>query len=630
MDPSQADSREHQRQAIDAKIKSFQESIQELKYRRNTLAPISFLPIEVIESIFSYLRVPTSTLSTFTPGERPEKRDPLSWLRVAHVCHQWREIALNQALFWSHVDFANVSWASAAEILSRAKNAPLYLEARVPQSRWNNIEFSRFQKELQRRTSHIRHLGISTIYPHLYKTLEGLVSPAPILENLTLATEEYCPRPYSLPDSLFNGVTPKLTQLRLHNCDISWKSQILRGLTHLEIRSPTRSARPELAVWLDSLEEMLQLKTLIVHSASPIAPLDASPSFHVKRTTKLPSLTRLDISASLRDCALALAHLDLPALAHLSVATRSHAWAGDDLEVLLPYVTLHSHGSQDTQPLQNMFIYASSMRVDMLAWTVPDIDFDVRDSSVILDTMLSARVSLSITNKHWFSIFNINTKIFEVVLAALPLDSLVSLTAPDHTHFGKQFWRCHAQRWCLLRYVRLGVLAALEFREIVLDSNEEHERSLFPSLIKLALVDSLSTLTGQLIPNLCDILKKRVEQGVPLKVVDMRACDVPDHTALEQLRELGAAVLCPTDERSEPRKPSFAACYSRVRDPLVQDNSDLLDSNVDEDSDDGSEEGGDSDMHDFDDGFDDMLDHTFLTEEYYEGVDDVDFYYDTI
>ena len=35
-------------------------------------------------------------------------------------------------------------------------------------------------------------------------------------------------------------------------------------------------------------------------------------------------------------------------------------------------------------------------------------------------------------------------------------------------------------------------------------------------------------------------------------------------------------------------------------------------------------------MHDFDDGFDDMFDHTFLTEEYYEGVDDVDFYYDTI
>ena len=54
MDPSQADSREHQRQAIDAKIKSFEESIQQLRYRRNALAPISFLPIEVIEHILLF------------------------------------------------------------------------------------------------------------------------------------------------------------------------------------------------------------------------------------------------------------------------------------------------------------------------------------------------------------------------------------------------------------------------------------------------------------------------------------------------------------------------------------------------------------------------------------------------
>ena len=74
MDPSKAVSREHRRQAIDAKIKSFEEYIQELKYRRNALAPISFLPIEVIESIFSSLRVPISTLSAFTPekGQRSE------------------------------------------------------------------------------------------------------------------------------------------------------------------------------------------------------------------------------------------------------------------------------------------------------------------------------------------------------------------------------------------------------------------------------------------------------------------------------------------------------------------------------------------------------------------------------
>ena len=624
MDPSQADSREHQRQAIDAKIKSFEESIQELKYRRNALAPISFLPIEVIESIFSYLRVPTSTLSTFLPGEKSEKRDPLAWLRVTHVCHQWREIALNQALFWSHVDFTNITWAGAAEILSRAKNVPLYLEARVFEGRWNNIQFATFPEELQRRMSRIHHLEISAIQPHLYNILQALVSPAPILERLSLASVQYWPRPFSLPDTLFNGITPRLSRLELRNCDISWRLPVLRSLTHLEIRSPSRSARPELAIWLDSLEEMSQLKTLIVHSSSPIAPLGSSPPFDIKRTITLPLLTRLDVLASPRDCALALAHLDLPALAHLSVATRSRVMGSDDLEVLglLPYVTLHTHGPQDTQPLQSMLIYTSYERVDMLAWTVPDIDLHVQDSSVILDMMLSARVSFSITNWHRSSAVNMNTRMFDAVLAALPLDSLVTLNAPDRTRFDEQVWRSHAQRWRLLHCVRLGVPAALGFREFVINDNREHECSSFPSLIKLGVVDSLSELTGPRIRDLCDILTKRVEQGVPLKVVDMSTCNVPDRTALEQLSELGVDVWGPTDERSETRKPSFTSYYSGVRDLLVQDNSDL-DSDVDEDDDDGSEEGSDSDMDDFDD----VLDHTYMTE---EDADDVDFYYDNI
>jgi hypothetical protein len=59
---------------------------------------------------------------------------------------------------------------------------------------------------------------------------------------------------------------------------------------------------------------MPQLKTLTLHSASPIAP---PFPFDVERTVTLPSLTRLDILASPGDCALALAHLDLPALTWL-------------------------------------------------------------------------------------------------------------------------------------------------------------------------------------------------------------------------------------------------------------------------------------------------------------------------
>ncbi|KAH9058365.1 hypothetical protein EDB87DRAFT_1564105 [Lactarius vividus] len=91
MNTSQEKSREHQRQAIDAKIKSLEESLQALRLRRNALAPISSLLPELFAAIFSFLRLPPS--GTILLGEGPDRH--LSWLSVAHVCHQWREVALN-------------------------------------------------------------------------------------------------------------------------------------------------------------------------------------------------------------------------------------------------------------------------------------------------------------------------------------------------------------------------------------------------------------------------------------------------------------------------------------------------------------------------------------------------------
>ena len=151
MDSSEANFWEYQQQAIDAEIKSLEESIRALKYRRNALAPISSLPTEVTTLIFSFLRA-TSESSAFTSFTTSTKLDldPLAWLHVTHVCHQWREIALNQPLFWSHVNFTNLSSVGAAEIIAQAKTAPLYLEARVlGGNHWNNARFIAFQEKLQ-------------------------------------------------------------------------------------------------------------------------------------------------------------------------------------------------------------------------------------------------------------------------------------------------------------------------------------------------------------------------------------------------------------------------------------------------------------------------------------------------
>jgi hypothetical protein len=559
------DPREFQRQAIDAKIKSLEESIRVLKSHRNTLAPISSLPIELTQGIFSFLRA-SGRSPPFTGGEK--EKDSLAWLRVAHVCHQWRDIALNQPLFWSHVNFTDLKLAGATEILARAKNIPLYLEASIPHVRWSNIHLATFEEEIQRHVSHIRHLGISAIHFHLSRTLEGLVSPAPSLEYLSLTCEKNWPRTSSLPVTLFSGITPRLSRLKLRNCNISWESPLLKRLTYLEIRSPTRNERPGLEDWLDSLEEMSQLKTLILHSASPIAPFGASPPFDVERTITLPFLTHLRILASPWDCALALALLVLPVLSHLGVTTTCRS--DSELQRILPYVTPHAHGPQDTQTPQSMLIHTKDTHFDMLAWSAPDINFDVRDSSAFLDAMPSARIILSIMIYPSASSTDTHTRMFDAAMAALPLDSLVTLISPNWTLSDLQVWCRHEPQWRLLKCVHLRLPPPDRFRMTLLDGNGQNPRSLLPSLplpslTTLILVDSI--ITEHWIHHICDILIRRVELGVPLEVVDLRTCVVADHAEIQQLSKLGVDVWAPTEKSSG--KPDFNTRYFEARRILI-------------------------------------------------------------
>jgi hypothetical protein len=184
MNPTQANSWERSQQTIDAEIKSWEESIRALeesirasvralehsirasKTRRNALSPISSLPPEVFAAIFSFACLPGIP----SLGGKPVHN--LAPIHVSHVCHQWREIALNQPLLWSHVDFTTLSLAGATEMLVRAKSVPLYLEAiraswRCWETRWDGDQFDTFRTELQARVPQICHLSINAKPYHL-------------------------------------------------------------------------------------------------------------------------------------------------------------------------------------------------------------------------------------------------------------------------------------------------------------------------------------------------------------------------------------------------------------------------------------------------------------------------------
>ena len=240
----------------------------------------------------------------------------------------------------SHVDFTIFSPVGAAEILNRAKMAPLYFEARFLGREWDDALFSRFdafQEKLQVCVSRICHFFFSADIPQFPETLERLISPAPTLERLSLTCGgQYFPEYAVIPETLFGGIIPRLSSLELRKYGINWTSPLLRGLRYLYIRSAP--VYPSLSVWLDALDEMPQLEILTLQWASPEADDAGSIPFDVERTATLPSLTHIDISESPRDCSFTLAHLDLPALTCLSVkafmTSRTVAMCGTFFRIL--------------------------------------------------------------------------------------------------------------------------------------------------------------------------------------------------------------------------------------------------------------------------------------------------------
>jgi hypothetical protein len=452
-------------------------------------------------------------------------------------------------------------------MLVRAKSAPLYLEGRILFPLCDDVQFGIFQKELQSRMHQISHLHFILESARLYSKLEVLESPAPNLEYLSLSSRNtYTEEKTFIPDSLFDGCTPMLSCLKLRNCDISWKSPLLKGLKYLNIRMPSKHSRPTLAIWLESLDalgELPQLKALTLHSASPIAP---PTPFFVERTPTLPSLTHLDISASAKDCALALAHLDLPALICLYLTVKSRP-VYSDVRNLLPYVARHAHGPQDTHPLQSVYVCnyegQNESYLDVLAWSVSDIDAEVHDPPALLGATLSPRVALAIESKGWiFSSAHLD--IFEMVMAALPLGDLVMLAAQDlriSSNLAKdlsrpEFWLRRVPQWPLLRRVRLAPPVVRGFLQMLLEDNGERERPLLPSLAELVVHNESSSGLSEL--PICDILMKRVEQGVPLDMLDLRMCyhDNNSRAAVQLFSESAVNVLgpIPDNESLEERR----------------------------------------------------------------------------
>lgn len=102
--------------------------------RLNALLPINArLPPEVLAQIFAaYIH------ASHDPEEYAgyHRHPPYAWLKIAHVCHYWREVAIQTPSLWSYITLTRLECVK--EMIMRSKEAPLsiftgpYMRSRHP------------------------------------------------------------------------------------------------------------------------------------------------------------------------------------------------------------------------------------------------------------------------------------------------------------------------------------------------------------------------------------------------------------------------------------------------------------------------------------------------------------------
>jgi hypothetical protein len=279
---------------IDDDLEALEERKRALRTRRNSLSPISSIPPELLSAIFVF------HAQRMRLRLNPGNPNVLSWLLVGHVCHHWREVALRTPELWA-TPFLDCSKATD-EMLARSKMAPLNLK----------IGWRYRMESIQKALMHVERLQVVSLLfldsdnagcRCIMDFINKLSScSAPKLRSLALEVgEKQTPRvviPISFP-------APNLCNLQIKNCDLSWASAVLTGLTVLDIKKLSPEYLPTLDELISALRRMPALHTLALEDALPTLSPHTASLPHPPRAmdVQLPHLKHLRLTATMLEVA---------------------------------------------------------------------------------------------------------------------------------------------------------------------------------------------------------------------------------------------------------------------------------------------------------------------------------------
>lgn len=295
------------------------------KRAQNSTTPISRLHPEILTEIFKAIASHTDSFS-----EVHNPTPPYQWLRVTHVCHSWREIALACPRVWSYLRYA-ADVECVKEMVARSKESPLFVDFNYHFRGPSGVPFAVIADQLHRLCSlniPLSSIGVGDhtklpgILPRLTELSLCNLSPARINAHAHISTFiESCDM-------------PRLTRLRLSGFHLLWKHPIFRrgSLTHLSVHVPRRS-EPTSPIVFEDLLKVLRgtplLERLDLAWAIETRPMESEVlSSDIIPLTHLHSLMLHDKPSS---CTRLLHRLTLPHDIKISVGCTSIGGSGADV-----------------------------------------------------------------------------------------------------------------------------------------------------------------------------------------------------------------------------------------------------------------------------------------------------------
>ncbi|KAI0650177.1 hypothetical protein C8Q79DRAFT_923542 [Trametes meyenii] len=314
---------------------SIEAHIQEALHLRsvlNTKAPINRLPPDVLSTIFLkqaddlQKRVLSSFYTSIYMATDMSSHKPIySWLHVASVCRQWREVSLSPscANLWARIVIDPRVPANIVRLfLNRAQGLPLsvvvlatlhdsHCRRCVPNDR-ATLNFEEGIGILGEVVSNASLISLFLNQPDYDGLWRALSKSAALLKNLHIEalegpgaarynslTQEWQVPMVPIPNDIFLSSTPQLQNLHIEGATLPWQHSLLcPTLRHLHITGcfapyAVETEAADISVLLDALRGMPNLESLTLDDTPfSFTAVDPSRSYPA---VDLPHLKRLRV-----------------------------------------------------------------------------------------------------------------------------------------------------------------------------------------------------------------------------------------------------------------------------------------------------------------------------------------------